>query len=125
MNTFQAIAVSNGTESYALFTYKCGEMEWSDQAVIGYNGGSPTDYFFNHPLSGTDDAQTIACQEFPDSVWTNLWHKISNENVVTSPPPVTVEPGKHTACIPCIYICIVKLYTQTPLIRTPEIRARQ
>ncbi len=95
MNTFQAIAISNGAESYALFTYKCGEMEWSGQAVIGYNGGSLSDYYFNHPLSGSDDAQTIACQEFPGSVWTNLLYNISIQNVVTSSPPVTMAPGTH------------------------------
>ncbi len=88
-----------------MYTYKCGAMEWSEQGVIGYNGGSPTDYFFSHPLSGTDDAQTIACLEFPDSEWTNLLYNISIDEVVTSPPPVIVEPGNtfihmYIAC-PC------------------------
>ena len=76
-----------------MYTYKCGAMGWSGDGVIGYNGGSPTDYFFVHPLSGSDDAQTIACLEFPNSEWSNVLYNISIDNVVTVGPPVIDEPG--------------------------------
>ena len=75
-----------------MYTYRCGHLDWSNEAVIGFNGGSSTDYFVVHPLSGSDDAQSIACKEFPDSEWTNVVYKVSIENVVTEPPLSTSEP---------------------------------
>ena len=93
-NSYQAIAITNGTVSYALYTYQCGSMGWSNGAVIGYNGGSSTDYYYVHPLSGSDDAQTVACLQFPNSQWSNLLYKISIDNVNIEPPPSLVESGE-------------------------------
>lgn len=54
-NNYQGILVTDGLSSYLIFTYVCGEMQWSAlgqnrAAVVGYNTGSFS--FYNHPLSG-------------------------------------------------------------------------
>ena len=56
MNTYQAVIVTDGVYSSTLFTYTCGDLEWSTTgnkpAVVGYNAGGT--YFENHRSSGFD-----------------------------------------------------------------------
>ena len=54
MNNYQAVIVSDILRTYAIFSYMCGEVEWSalgrnQAAVVGFN---TIDSFYNHPLSG-------------------------------------------------------------------------
>ena len=54
MNNYQAVIVSDVLRTYAIFSYMCGEIEWSalgrnQAAVVGFNA---IDSFYNHPLSG-------------------------------------------------------------------------
>ena len=54
-NTYQAIIVSDISRTYALYTYTCGDIQWSvtgpgRAAVVGYNAARGS--FFNHALSG-------------------------------------------------------------------------
>ena len=54
-NSYQATIITNVTRTYAVFTYRCGAIQWSalgrnKGAVIGYN--SEGNFFENHPLSG-------------------------------------------------------------------------
>lgn len=58
-NTFQAILITNGTKSYAVYTYKCGEMEWGDESTIGFNAGG--EYSENHPITGHFQSHYISC----------------------------------------------------------------
>ncbi len=55
-NTYQAVIVTDGIYSSNLFTYACGDLEWSATgnrpAVVGYNAGGT--YFENHRSSGFD-----------------------------------------------------------------------
>lgn len=51
-NTFQVILATNGTHSFASFTY--GDIQWTSDAEIGFNAGDGGGYFA--PLS-RDDAQ--------------------------------------------------------------------
>ena len=89
-NTYQAILITNGTKSYAVFTYKCGELEFSDVAVIGYS--VPLGPYENHPLSDTDiTADTIACVH-QDSVWNNVIYDLQPDgNTVFTGPPEPYE----------------------------------
>lgn len=63
-NNYQAIIVTDGLSTHAIFTYICGEMQWSslvneNAAVVGYNSGTS---FYNHPLSGFSSiAESISC----------------------------------------------------------------
>ena len=63
-NNYQGIIVTDGISTHAIFTYICGEMQWSslgngNAAVVGYNSGTG---FYNHPLSGfTLIGDSISC----------------------------------------------------------------
>ena len=58
-NRFQGVIITDGSVSYAVFLYYCPYMEWSGNAVIGWQASSS--YYRNHPLSGTSNAKQIAC----------------------------------------------------------------
>ena len=56
-NSYQAIIVSNVTSTYAIFSYMCGEIQWSalgvsEAAIVGLNSAGRTVY--NHPTSGSN-----------------------------------------------------------------------
>ena len=81
-NTFQAIVITSGVESYAVFTYQCGTMEWSGGATIGFNANNT--YFANHRLSGSFRANEVACLNSPITDWSNLVYQISLGIIPTS-----------------------------------------
>ena len=64
-NTYQGIIITDGVNTYYVFTYICGELQWSvgsgfDHAVVGYN--SHGDYFYNTPGSGYENiADIVSC----------------------------------------------------------------
>ena len=51
---------TNGDQSYAVFTYKCGELNWlrarDSNAVIGFSAGP--NLYANHPLSRQPNVNT-------------------------------------------------------------------
>lgn len=83
-NTYQAVIITDGTKAYAVFTYKCGALNWAGEATIGYNAGG--DYYMNHPLSGLSLSNAIACVH-NDSVWNNVIY-----NLVPRPDLLTTDP---------------------------------
>ena len=77
MNTFQGIIITDEEgQSFAVFTYKCGRLEWSNtpasqnHAVIGFS--SPGGFFRSHVLSGTSDVTSVSCTACPRSIWSNV-----------------------------------------------------
>ena len=79
-NTFQGIVITNGSASYTVFTYECGSIEWSGtrgfgNAAIGFKADDG--YYQEHPLSGTDEDDTIDCLNIPTTVWSNVVYKLS------------------------------------------------
>ncbi len=60
-NTFQGVIVTDTFRTYYVFTYVCGDMEWSGQgtetAIVGYNSNG--DYFKNHEANGLADINEI------------------------------------------------------------------
>ena len=88
MNTFQGILITNGTKSYSVFTYECDQLEWSDEAVIGYNAGG--EYNATHPLSGTLLANAVDCLHSNINVTLNniIYDLVRGElNEGSTPPP--------------------------------------
>ena len=73
-NTYEGIIITNGQQSYAVFTYKCGQLEWSGGATIGFNAAG--NFYQNHHLSGTY-AKNIACLNTPVTSWTNIIYQLS------------------------------------------------
>ena len=94
-NTFQAVLITNGTKSYAVFTYMCDRIEWSDEATIGFDAGG--EFYINHPLSGQFVSNAIDCVHQPDSVWNNVIYDLV--------PRQQSVPGEHKSS------CMVKIYT--------------
>jgi hypothetical protein len=71
-NTFQAILITDGTYSYAIFTYQCGLMGWDNGATVGYTAaGNP---FENNDPSSSD----VACLNLPDSDVSNTIFRLSD-----------------------------------------------
>ena len=67
-NTFQAVIITDGVRSFAIFLYDCSLMEWSGReltltnnlfATIGFNAFGQD--FLNLPFTGTPLANQIAC----------------------------------------------------------------
>ena len=97
-NTFQAIAITDGSQSYAVYTYRCGGLEWSGGATIGYNGGSVGDFYANHPLSG-GSASSVACLNSGVTEWSNVVYNISCDVCIPTESPPTVEPRKSKTSV--------------------------
>ena len=96
-NTFQAVLITDGNYSYTIFTYKCGLMEWDNEATIGFNAaGNP---YENHNPSSSD----VACINLEFSDWSNVDYLLSNEN------PEIPAPGRiiHQSCF---YKCSLLSY---------------
>ena len=75
-NTYQAIVITDGEQSYAIFTYLCGAMNWHGYATIGIN--SDGNFYTNYPLSGTSSVTEVACLEYPDSLLKNLIYPLTS-----------------------------------------------
>ena len=69
-----------------MFTYECDQLEWSDEATIGYNAGGEYD---SHPLSGTLLANAVDCLHSDINVTVNnvILKLSSGAPYVTSPIP--------------------------------------
>ena len=58
-NTFQSILITDGTDTYAVFIYECGGMEWGG-GVIGWQDGPSL--YVSQSSSGESDNYDIGCQ---------------------------------------------------------------
>ena len=74
-NTFQGVLITDGSNSYAVFLYYCPSMEWSGNAVIGWQASSSR--YRNHPLSGNSDASEVACLN-PDSSYNTVIFQLNS-----------------------------------------------
>ena len=55
--------MTDGTNSFAIFIYLCGDLDWPGGATIGYTAS--TEMFENHRLSGSPLVTSIACLNNP------------------------------------------------------------
>ena len=75
-NSYQAVLISDGIEnSFAIFTFKCGTLNWPGRTTIGFNAGG--EYYANHPLSLKPFANAVACF-YNDSLWTNIIYDLTS-----------------------------------------------
>ena len=91
-NTFQVILITDGRKSYAIYTYTCGEMEWGNSAIIGFNAAGT--YYQNHEASGSITVATmIAClanqQEINNVVYDLVPQPSALQCSVPTPAPPT------------------------------------
>ena len=95
-NTFQGILITNGNDSYAVFTYECGTLQWAQSStVIGFKAQS---YFRNYPTAG-EDAMFVACVDnAPGTNWRNLVYKLSSGGSVVIAFVCTYSKGNVWLC---------------------------
>ena len=67
---------TNGDQSYAVFTYKCGELNWlrPNYAAIGFSAGPYLNA--NHPLSRQPNVNNISCVNQTCPPWTNVVYQV-------------------------------------------------
>ena len=72
---------TDGFMSYAIFTYKCGELNWlwSKYATIGFS--ITQDFYANHYLSKTPNVNNISCLNSPTSEWSNVVYHIGGGKI--------------------------------------------
>ena len=97
-NTFQSVLITDGTKSYAVYTYQCGEMEWGDESTIGFNAGQ--DYYENHPVTGHFQSHFIACLQniSAESLITNVIYDLVPDVIALLPG--VIPPTHNTIGIP-------------------------
>lgn len=104
-NTVQGLFITNGTKTYAVFTYKCEYLDWSGHAVIGFNAAG--DYFEYHPLSELSTSNLVACvHQWNGSEWNNvIYDLVPNPELLTYdttpvPTPNVFHPalGENVHC---------------------------
>ena len=69
---------TDGVHSCAIFTYRCGELNWiaNDYASIGFS--ITESYYGNHELSLTSDVNNIACTY---GNWSNVNYKVGHASM--------------------------------------------
>ena len=83
--------VTSGSQSYAIFTYQCGAMQWSGEATIGFIADNT--FYRNHILSGLSNSNDIACQNSLSSVWNNvIYALIPDGEISPSPTSIVASP---------------------------------
>ena len=89
-NTYQTVLATDGIRFYAIYTYKCGELNWvndtyfNSYATIGIGFSPPYTVAF-HPLSGKPNVTDIACINNDTSVWSNVVYTLHNISVTFDP----------------------------------------
>ena len=66
---------TDGTNSFAVFIYKCGDLKWNGGATIGY--GASSEMFSNHRLSETKPT-SIACLNSPDNQFYTVIYELTD-----------------------------------------------
>ena len=86
-NTFQTVMVTDGTNSFAMSIYQCGDIQWTGyyDPTIGFGAGS--EFVSNHWLSGSQNVDSIACLNSPDNQFFTLLYKLTESRY-----------GKHSLC---------------------------
>ena len=72
-NSYQAVLITDGERSYALFLYHC-DLLISGGAGIGYFASG--NFFENHPLAKSARSDSVACSNSPHTAWNTLIYSI-------------------------------------------------
>ena len=77
-NNYQVVLLTDGTQSFTVFTYKCGELNWDTSSTgIGFSAGPSL--YANHPLSRRSNVRSIACLSSPTSPWSNVVYQVNEK----------------------------------------------
>ena len=75
-NTFQGMLATDFARSYAVFTYRCGDLSYSDPGNIGYIHPDDGVYVI-HGATERENPHDIACVNIPHSQWVNVVYEIT------------------------------------------------
>ena len=70
MNSYQAILITNGLRSFAVFIYNCDRLDPQSVAGIGYYFNESVQ--MEHILSSTSTSSRIACENTPCTPWNSI-----------------------------------------------------
>ena len=90
-NTFQVVLITDGTKSYTVFTYECPDVQWGNDATIGFNAGGT--YFENHEYSGSTNAPGIDCIAQPEIVSNIVYDLVPSPEMVQCSTPTPAPPS--------------------------------
>ena len=68
--------MTDSANSYAIFTYKCGDLRNSERVSIGF--GTEDGLHAVHEATSRGNAEAIACLNYPSSPWTNVVYEVTN-----------------------------------------------
>ena len=74
--------MDSNQNTYAIFIYECGLLEWDNFATIGYNAGP--EHLDNHDPSNLD----IACVNYPANNFSNVFYQLHEAE------PLPIQEGK-------------------------------
>ncbi|XP_003389333.1 PREDICTED: mucin-like protein [Amphimedon queenslandica] len=83
VNSYQAIIITDHVRSYALFTYRCNDLQWygyMKNAIIGTNTGGGSQYN-NYNVSNFKE---IVCINMPDSEFYSIVYQLSSPGFSSS-----------------------------------------
>lgn len=111
-----------------MFTYHCGELQWSDSATIGFN--SPPYDAFTHPLSTALTGAHIRTDEIAcihdGSEWSNVILELEDHNHILE---MTPEPTFGTGIYPHVATMLIKVilnnYYALPFFLRPQEAVRK
>lgn len=86
-NTYQALIITDGGLAFAVFTYRCGSLEWFSgalfsafQSVVGINDGNGC--CASLALNRTSSPEAFTCRN--PGGWSNLNYSLASQNPGTS-----------------------------------------
>ena len=81
-NTFQAIMITDGSQTFVVYTYKCGDIQWDHlyyTSTIGYNIGGF--HYNNYASSGIQKgiAGILGCPKIcPNTTFFNILYSFNS-----------------------------------------------
>lgn len=91
-NSFRALAVTDGRQSYAVFSYKCGAINWGNTFTIGFKASN---IFYENFDLGEIDVTDLGCTEDSEEEYVTYVYDLT--------PSEIPAPGIHSYII-CITI---------------------
>ena len=80
-NSFNALVVTDGNQSYAVFVYKCGAINWGDYFAIGFKASGI--FYENYDL-GDHNVTDIGCIEESDEEYVTHVYDLTPPEIPTA-----------------------------------------
>jgi hypothetical protein len=81
-NTFQGMIVTDSTTSFAVSTYKCGDLTFTQSASVGF--GTEDGLYANHQFIRRGSPDKISCLNTPTTPWVNAIFELTKSNIAVS-----------------------------------------